>query len=228
MSPTRTRLFVLIAILCETAHSATPVPRRGQPWRPPVDPQQAGDTVGRDLNMPLLGSIGHVGMWDGSQVVEALSDGGNAIRLNSLSDFKSRTSYWGAVFPRIPDYTVYDCYAARCTNYLLAPKGQVVGTPARSALTRFAYQQYLLGADYTMSATFRYAYPATLYEPSPTRGMYRCDTLVVGIFLRLTPAGNPLQSRYGATDPVFGARVEALYGSVPTPRSVFNTLSTWS
>lgn len=57
-----------------------------------IDPRQAADVVGRNLDTPVGGELGHVGVYDGGgQVVEA--DGGftNAVRIVTLNQFKSTT-----------------------------------------------------------------------------------------------------------------------------------------
>jgi hypothetical protein len=60
------------------------------------NPGATGDIVARDLNINGLGWAGHVGMWTGSKVLEVLNEKGRVIQQNSLSDFKGRSSYWGA------------------------------------------------------------------------------------------------------------------------------------
>ncbi|MDX3906332.1 MAG: hypothetical protein QHC78_11645 [Pigmentiphaga sp.] len=64
-----------------------------------ADPWQNADMVGRDLNVPLLGAIGHVGLWSSAvgYVIEML-DEATALQQNSPSNFKSRTAYWGASY----------------------------------------------------------------------------------------------------------------------------------
>jgi hypothetical protein len=59
-------------------------------------PSASGDIVGRELNYCCgLGSLGHVGMWTGTKVLEVMNEK-TVIQTNSLSNFKGRTSYWGA------------------------------------------------------------------------------------------------------------------------------------
>lgn len=59
------------------------------------NPSKAGDITGRSLAVTGLGSIGHIGTWNGSQVVEVLNES-PVIQYNTLNNFKGRSSYWGA------------------------------------------------------------------------------------------------------------------------------------
>ncbi len=60
------------------------------------DPSGTGDVVGRDMAVRGLGVLGHVGMWDGSKVLEVLNES-TVIQKNTLANFKGRvTNYWGA------------------------------------------------------------------------------------------------------------------------------------
>ena len=59
------------------------------------NPSKAGDITGRSLSVWGLGSIGHIGIWNGSKVVEVLNEN-PVIQYNSLYNFKNRSSYWGA------------------------------------------------------------------------------------------------------------------------------------
>jgi hypothetical protein len=47
------------------------------------NPSYPGDVVGRDLNYPSLGWIGHLGLWDGSNVIEVVNVSPNAIRITT-------------------------------------------------------------------------------------------------------------------------------------------------
>ena len=59
------------------------------------NPSKAGDITGRSLAVTGLGSIGHIGTWNGSQVVEVLNES-RVIQFNTLTKFKNSSSYWGA------------------------------------------------------------------------------------------------------------------------------------
>lgn len=65
-------------------------------------PLASGDIVGRDLLIPGLGWVGHVGIGTGDDVgkptqliVEVLNEN-RVIQFNSLGDFTSRSKYWGS------------------------------------------------------------------------------------------------------------------------------------
>ncbi|NMM42479.1 hypothetical protein [Pseudoalteromonas arctica] len=59
-----------------------------------ASPENVADILGRDLNVPVIGSLGHVGLWTGSEVLEVL-DTEAVIEVNSLSSFVNETEYWG-------------------------------------------------------------------------------------------------------------------------------------
>ena len=60
------------------------------------NPNGVGDVVGRNLQAwDLVSWLGHVGMWNGSAVVEVLNKS-PVIQQNSLSTFKAQATYWGA------------------------------------------------------------------------------------------------------------------------------------
>ncbi len=61
----------------------------------PANPSATGDVVARDLNISGLGWAGHVGMYDGSKIVEVLNQSA-VIQRNSTSTFKASSPYWGA------------------------------------------------------------------------------------------------------------------------------------
>ena len=168
------------------------VPAHAQWRRPPTVPMQVGanpvsaaDIVGRDLDMIGLGGVGHVGIWTGNLVIEALNTSGNAINTNSLFDFKSRTRYWGAVFvaglEKMPSQRM--CTDANC-SYL-------VTLGMKEAIIQNALVIKQIGADYTVTDGYISARPAcsppacTSYR-RPVRGLYRCDKFVVDAFAPLS------------------------------------------
>lgn len=66
------------------------------------DPKAVGDVCGRDLNVDIFGwdggiirKAGHVGVYDGSNVLEVL-DASPVVQKNTLTSFKNTTSFWGA------------------------------------------------------------------------------------------------------------------------------------
>ncbi len=200
-----------------------------------LDPivEQPGDVVGRDLDIPLAGSLGHVGLWDGYGVIEVLDEGRNAIRVNSLDNFKTRTRYWGAAFPKIPTFTVYNCFDVECRNLSPRPIGQVQGYPARKAIAEWAKVQARIGASYTRFPIFRPAYPAEGWAPMRP-GEYRCDTFVLAAYLSTTHLLNNLQWRYAGyevPDPVWYQRLNGLLNRMNngtlTPAVLFASVKSW-
>lgn len=198
---------------------------------PPPDPVYVGDVVGRDLNYPALGWLGHLGIWDGGNVVEVVSGNANAIRFTSLSAFKSTTTYWGAASANIPYYKVYGCYALDCyADWYLAPVGTTEIVASRYAIAKRAYQAYLIGADYTISDYYIYASPAYYaYLYPPRRGLYRCDTFVIDM---LMASAYPIDGywsneNYLSIDQTWKSRVYSLLFNTPSPRWVFDTLKTF-
>jgi hypothetical protein len=132
----------------------------------------SGDVIGRELNVWGLGSIGHVGIWDGTQVIEAGPSGesGNAIHLTSFGDFKLASSYWGKATPSVADGLVGFCAEPFCSI-----KSWSNNMSARKAIATRAYLIHMIGADYTISTQYQRAWPASELWPAQ-RGVYRCDT----------------------------------------------------
>lgn len=209
--------------------STVPVVRPSPPPPPPVSPPAlAGDVVGRNLIAPawvgFFGIIGHVGMWDGSsQIIEVLNEGGNVIRINSLADFSTRSTYWGAVHPNIPNYKISAFYG---TNSSL---GNYETVNTRMAILKKAWQQYLIGADYTYGAQWQLGYPTQTPRFGPTdpplRGLYRCDTFIIALYDHtVQPLAAGTASDYWP-DQTWVDRVHGIAWTVPI--SLFERLATW-
>lgn len=140
------------------------------------DPTLPGDVVGRKLNVPVAGFLGHIGLYDGKGAVwEADAGFPNAIQFVSLNQFKGLTdNYWGAASPNIPPgMTQLGCYLRNC--YSAADFQQF---DMRIAIERAARGAYLVGADYTIWANVTKPRWGNQYSP-PVRGMFRCDTFVI-------------------------------------------------
>lgn len=166
------------------------------------EPSEPGDLIGRDLAYPVVGLLGHVGVWDGTGVSEVLNEGTNVIKVaNNLSDFKARAAassskmpYWGSLSPNIPRYFVPGCYFTTCRSHeIVRNGGDVQVFEAKMAVVKRAYQAYLIGADYTLTATRKDVFPSIGKGYPSYRGMYRCDTFVHYLY----------KSTY-TPDPVFG------------------------
>ncbi|PNG46822.1 MULTISPECIES: hypothetical protein [unclassified Variovorax] len=141
------------------------------------NPQLPGDVVGRSLNYPGLGWLGHIGFWDGQEVVEVLNEPPFVVQYSDLTNFKSRSEYWGKGSPNIPFFYVYGCYADRCGN------GSYQFVTGRIDAVYRAFQIYALGADYTFTAIYTRARPKYSDSTYPMeKGVYRCDTFVVDLY----------------------------------------------
>ncbi len=178
---------------------APSLPFAQQYWQ--VEPQDQGDIVGRDLNFPLLGPIGHVGIWNkGTGEIIEMLDESPALQGNTISSFRSRAQFWGSgVFPK---------------SFPPAPICNNISTCDR--LIRYSTVQYTaavqaslwlaIGASYTTSSTI-WAHPipgrfapelANPFAPPgtpipyvrPVPGLFRCDVFVREVYI---VAGVPRQ-----------------------------------
>ncbi|MET4577049.1 hypothetical protein [Ottowia thiooxydans] len=181
-------------------------------------PSIEGAVVGRDLDMKGFGKYGHLGIWDGSHVIEMLNEGGkNKVKRSSWEDFIGRTKVWPIAYPKIPegggvfrggDFKVAGCFGVSCLS-----KGSALPTgpniegvyttlSPREAVVKRAYQIYLIGSAYTITAHIEKVFPGKVtYTYShcnpygkgggncpmrvvvnPVTGKYRCDSLVLDAF----------------------------------------------
>lgn len=186
------------------------------------DPTLVGDVVGRDLAATGAGPFGHLGLWDGRQVVEVTSGLNNAIQLVTLNTFKNQVApeaYWGKASANIPaGILTRACYETYCrsngVNHL--------EVQSRDAITRVAYQQYLLGADYTISPAYRLAKFATEVLPA-ARGSFRCDTFVVSLLGSSTYYKDPVTTAQST----WKTRYTSLRHGPLTPTAVFDKLKSF-
>jgi len=157
------------------------------------NPQDQSDILGRDLNVPGLGALGHVGLWTGDQVIEAL-DQTPAIVQNTLQNFKSRSTYWGAVY--YPNWNRLPAVAL--PSQIWIPYSYVMYS-AKTAAVRRAVLIQQIGATYTVSPYIKEAFVQEcrgLSCTGPTAGKYRCDTFVKDAYLMAGTGG----LSFGATD----------------------------
>ncbi len=117
------------------------------------------DVVGRDLDFFPLGRVGHVRIITanlftdpGSYVVEALNEP-LVLQINTLSNFKKRTPYWGAKYGLINNSTA--------------------GT---KVINEGAFQTSLKCAEYT--ATISWKAGTGQWGVPRSCPMFRCDTFV--------------------------------------------------
>ena len=192
------------------------------------DPTRVGDVIGRDLDVAVVGFAGHVGIWDGSKVIEATDKGNDAVRQVTLNDFKSLTTYWGSSTYNIPnEYVSVDCGQTFC-DYTYSKN--TFDVDARQAITRRAFQIYLIGSDYTWAASPKLASPATQWWPAK-RGVYRCDTFVLDAMRSSTndryalPYSGYIYPTTSAMQTWRNRYIGLTYA--PTPRYIFDTLKTF-
>ena len=184
-------------------------------------PRDMGDIVGRDLDYAKLGSIGHLGIWDGSKVLEILNEekSSNKVFRNSWEDFKSRTSAWNTAHPKYPGHKVKSCWNSVCDVNPGRP-GEIV-ISAQQAVVYRASQVYMIGSDYSYTVAFTTAEPAMIdfKEPSWKRGVikgtYRSDTFIYDAFRAstdITLSGIfPYRQVYGMQNS-WRDKVHSLYG----------------
>jgi hypothetical protein len=153
------------------------------------DPSNQGDIVGRDLLVTGLGWMGHVGIWDGKQVIEVLNES-DVVQINNLDSFKRKSTYWGAVSPKITPYLVDNCFQPRCTKFWpVASGGQIESVQVQIAIVQRALQIDRIGADYTIGSSYKSAWAGDANHGSE-RGKYRCDTFVEDLYASTIPYGN--------------------------------------
>lgn len=187
---------------------------------------RVGDVLGRDLAVPFLGWIGHVGLWEGDAVAEAMPGQPvhQAIRLSALENFNQVSASWGTAAISLSDYTVmypWNCIESWCSLY--SPRLRLSN---REAIKQRIHQIIKIGADYSDTAVYErmvHAEPGSEYGPR-RRGLYRCDTFVWDAIM-----GGAFATDYSDApkrkwiDLLFDLR----YGtSNPerTPRSLFNAI----
>lgn len=132
-------------------------------------PLASGDIVGRDLDSPIIGKLGHVGMGTGDDIglptqliIETLNET-PVIQFNSLKNFVSRSPYWGSR-SGFGDYS----------------------SGTRAALHE-GLMQYYWCPKYTITTDFIVGdgYITKTGEKVPTRcGKFRCDTFVGWIWYK--------------------------------------------
>jgi hypothetical protein len=186
----------------------------------PDDPRNAGDVVGRDLDVPGLGPIGHIGVWDGAEVAEVVSGQSNAARFISIASFKGATRFWGVSRPAIPAGPLqYMCFNTYCYMY---DNSQWVTIEARAAIQKRARQVQAIGADYTLvPSNTRPAQPRRNFSAA-IRGLYRCDTFVLDVvgITRYQDQPNDAQTNWWRL-------INSIETGVVLPSTVYNRLASF-
>lgn len=193
------------------------------------EPKASGDIVGRELSVPGLSWAGHIGIFDGANVIEVLNEGGNVVKINSYDNFKDRSLPWPAVYTKFSEYHyITSCWGANCG--LERNSRDYVGLAARYAVAKRAYQIYLIGADYTLSASSRQAEPRYFDREEPywqgrpsVRGLYRCDTFIMDVFYTTATFGGQFNKVSGIPNG-WDSKVSNLKSGIITPAAVFEKL----
>lgn len=161
------------------------------------DPKVAPDVVGRDLNVTGFGALGHVGIWNGSSVIEVLNVTNKVVQSNTLSSFKNASKYWGA-------------------KYGIAPTKGLAITSAAWAQRQYS-PTYTLTAMWQEGGSFqsgcaKYGTGGKCLAPiySLIKGKFRCDTFVNYSFWK--GSGNYVVGAGNAILP------SILYGKFPSTR----------
>lgn len=195
------------------------------------NPSKVGDVLGRDLAAPIVGLLGHLGVWDGGQVFEAgpPTSGNNAIHITGLSSFKntpnssgSYVPYWGVASANIPNGEIQyrGCWETYCSN-----PGHIYAE-ARLAIARRLMQIYRIGASYTATAQYTPALPDWSGGLPGRRGVYRCDTFVIDA-LAVSTYYNPAYIKTAAQNQ-WVSRFETLaHYTLRTPGYIFDQLKSY-
>jgi len=152
-------------------------------------PTKIADVLGRDLDVPVVGFAGHIGLWDGTQVVEVIN-AAQPIRRTSLSAFKTASdAYWGKATFSLPAIYSLGCALGSCYDDGVMLTHWVEYRPGVILRTQ---QIEIIGLQYTLLPYPTQAIP-TLYRDGvmvkpAQQGVYRCDTFVIDA-LRMWPYG---------------------------------------
>lgn len=171
-------------------------------------PSNLGDIVGRDLQYSWGGPLnyfGHIGIWDGGNVIQATgtANSDDTLNIESWASFSSSPNLWATGVPVLNDFAQNYCREVICNTNGMSARPPWVMTVVthvgglRELAAKRAYLSYLIGASYTRLATFtpttqgtrRYLTEtcspfATSCNPplqtvKATRGTYRCETFVM-------------------------------------------------
>ena len=92
----------------------------GTPYVPPPPtppsvpgPGRSGDVVGRDLNAPGLGVLGHIGVYDGSATMQVMNET-TVVQAVSWTNYASVATPWPTVSTNITGHLVSSCFSSEC------------------------------------------------------------------------------------------------------------------
>ena len=200
-------------------------------------PGGVGDIVARDLESFVGESLGHIGFWDGANVIEVLNES-TVVQTNSWASFRAKATQktWDSLTPKMPDAFVTTCFENSCIkddgsgafgggapsqyNYTSAA--------AKYAMAKRALQIRQIGATYTYTSYPTYAVPAIkdgVWTRLPIRGNYRCDTFILDLYATTDiPDGYSDNFVWGSSQ-AFPYK-KKITSSTPTWKNRMNTLFT--
>lgn len=133
-----------------------------------------GDVQGRDLDVPILGSIGHIGLEGNNSVYEMLGSTrvsefnliDSGLHKNSVGNFENSGTYWGSKY----------------WNSLNSPQHR---WRISDYIVPNAHVMYRLGARYSYTAIPKHSAGVVYSDGSKaltTIGKYRCDSFVKSMY----------------------------------------------
>lgn len=205
-------------------------------------PAKIGDIVGRDLNIPGVNWTGHVGMWNGTGVIEVLNGQPNAAQINSWDSFNKAawvygTGPWKTLSPAyISNSSIWGCFSTICINDWTSSNypysGKTKGTLAWAATAR-GVQISQIGSDYSYTTFVTVAVPSTIYQVygfrasyPPQRGKYRCDEFIKDLLAATTGVSFTINGYYFNNTGNPGIPVTGTATYTSTVMDPFN--NTWS
>lgn len=125
----------------------------------PANPSGIGDVVARDLSITGLGWAGHVGMYDGSKIVEVLNKSA-VIQRNSTTDFKASSPYWGARYGKGSNFSTMVTKGWEQRNYSPSYTSTALWTEGRykKQCTRQGCKNVLIPAKFRCDTFVNYMY----------------------------------------------------------------------
>jgi len=156
------------------------------------NPQAVGDVVGRNLGIKGLGFLGHVGMWDGSNVLE-VNRGGSCIRKKTLDEFKAPARYWGAKYGKSGNYY----------------RAVAVGWYQRHYSPRYTFSPIWKEGGYVSKRVWNWRKFRFEWKKVKQTAQFRCDTFVN--YLSLKASGSKFYNNIFVTP-------QKLYSSLPKSR----------
>ncbi|HSV53283.1 MAG TPA: discoidin domain-containing protein [Burkholderiaceae bacterium] len=208
-----------------------------------LQPHQRGDVVGRDLAFTGLGSIGHLGLWDGQQVFEVLNEP-TVVQANTYDNFAARSKTWDPIYTKIPSFSVRTCFIKFC--FWRTNSSDRVLLESRRAIAARAEQIRAIGATYTLiPAKVQYALPEmsdpadrTAFKPA-VQGVYRSDAYILDIFGFTNVPNGPYWMWYMGTNfpvervvtgdpPSWATNIKNLHQGVILPLAIYQKIKAFT